>query len=158
MKISIAFAICLAISTSAWAQYVWIDENGRKQYSDQAPPASVPESKILKFKGKVRDNPNPAPAKPDEKLKQPETLAEKDAAYKKRREELLAKEKKEEADAKTAKAKSDYCKRAKEYKQILESGQPIENVDAAGAQSYITDEKRAQDLNELRQNMSECEK
>lgn len=147
MKLPIAFATCLLISTSTWAQYVWIDENGRKQYSDQAPPASVPESKILKFKGKATDNANPTSNKQDEKLKQPETLAEKNAAYKKRQDELLAQEKKAADEAKTAKAKSDYCKRAKEYKQTLESGQRLANM---------TDEKRAQDLNELQQSMSEC--
>ena len=36
---------------SAHAQYVWVDEKGLKQYSDRAPPASVPLKRILKAPG-----------------------------------------------------------------------------------------------------------
>ena len=33
------------------AQHVWVDEKGVKQYSDMAPPTSVPTNRILKSPG-----------------------------------------------------------------------------------------------------------
>lgn len=156
-----ASIISLTISASALAQYAWIDENGHKQFSDQAPPASVPKNKILKYAGKTPTDVSSVPstttaADANEKTKQPESLADKELAYKKRRDELAAKEKKDEADAKRAATKRENCSRMKAYKQSLDSGQNIAQIDASGARSFMTNEKRAQELNELRQNMSEC--
>lgn len=154
----IVLAIFLTMSTSSLAQYVWIDENGHKQFSDHAPPASVPKSKILKYPSKATDDMSSAPPAADanEKVKQPESLAEKELAYKKRRDELAAKEKKDAADAKAATTKRENCNRLKAYKQTLDSGQNIAQIDATGARSFMTNEKRTQELNELRQNMNEC--
>ena len=44
--ISALFAF--GITGHALAQYVWVDDKGNKQYSDTAPPASVPKNRILK--------------------------------------------------------------------------------------------------------------
>ncbi|MFL6658361.1 MAG: hypothetical protein ACJ8GW_09835 [Massilia sp.] len=38
----------LLLSNLASAQFVWIDEKGVKQFSDQAPPASIPMKNVLK--------------------------------------------------------------------------------------------------------------
>lgn len=151
----LVLAMSLAISTSALAQYVWLDENDHKQFSDHPPPTSVPKNKILKLGGKVMsDQSSTSPAStPD---KQPESVADKDLAYKKRHDELAAKEKKEATEAKVATTNSENCRRLKEYKQSLDSGQRIRQMDAAGTPSFMTDEKRTQELNEVRQNMSEC--
>ena len=43
-----AFTLSLFASLNAQAQWQWLDQSGRKMYSDQPPPASVPEGKILK--------------------------------------------------------------------------------------------------------------
>ena len=43
-----AFTFSLLASLSAQAQWQWLDQSGRKIYSDQAPPKDVPESKIIK--------------------------------------------------------------------------------------------------------------
>jgi hypothetical protein len=148
------------------AQYVWLDENGRKQFSDQAPPASVPKSRILKFAGKSTDDkgltsttsssmPSATPNS-DEKTKQSDNLADKDLAYKKRHDELVAKEKKEQEDAKVAATKSENCRRMKEYKKTLEIGQRVSQTDVNGTVSFMTDEKRAQELNEVQHNLTEC--
>ena len=45
-----AGAICLA-SVSAMAQWTWMDKDGRKVYSDKAPPPDVLEKNILKRPG-----------------------------------------------------------------------------------------------------------
>ena len=154
----IVFIISLAVSASALAQYVWLDENDRKQFSDQTPPASVPKNKILKFAGKKMDDQSTTltPANSNNKTGETESLADKDLAYKKRRDELAEKEKKNATEARNAAIKSENCRRMKEYKQSLESGQRMMQMDANGATSFMTDEKRSQELNELQQNLSSC--
>ena len=45
---ALLFAIALATSLTATAQYQWIDKNGSRVYSDVAPPADIPAKNILK--------------------------------------------------------------------------------------------------------------
>ena len=42
------FALAMATSLTAAAQYQWIDKNGSRVYSDVAPPADIPAKNILK--------------------------------------------------------------------------------------------------------------
>lgn len=39
------------VATSAVAQWTWLDKDGRKVYSDTAPPAGVPDKSIIKRPG-----------------------------------------------------------------------------------------------------------
>lgn len=92
----------------------------------------------------------------DEKVKQPPSWEDKNLDYKKRRDEFALKEKKEEIDAKNAAVASENCRRMNAYKQSLESGQRMAQIDSTGTRSFVTDEQRAQELNELNLTMSEC--
>ena len=48
LKIIVA-ALCLgAIAQSAFAQWQWMDKDGRKVFSDRSPPAEIAEKDILK--------------------------------------------------------------------------------------------------------------
>lgn len=153
----LVFAIFSSICTLSMAQYVWLSENGQKQFSDHAPPPSVPKSKIVRYAGKrTEDHDASSIVNSDPTEKQPENLADKELAYKKRRDELAEKEKKNEADAKNAATKSENCRRLKVYKQSLETGQRMMQMDVNGTTSFMTDEKRAQELNHVQQNMTEC--
>jgi len=149
------------ISATAFAQtpYVWIDEKGNKQFSDQPPPASVPKSKILKYSGRTVDAQDSLPdidGDASKTAKQPETLADKELAYKKRHDEAALKDKKAETDAKNAAIKADNCKRASEYKAALDSGQRVSQTDANGNRSFLSDDARAQQLNDVNQKLSDC--
>jgi type IV secretory pathway VirB10-like protein len=160
-RVLLVIALAYSINTSVLAQYVWLDENGHKQYSDQAPPPSVPKNRILKFNSKSADDPSllstpNTTTTPDVKAKQPENLADKELAYKKRQQELMEKAKKEEAESKATAVRNENCKRMKEYKQSLESGMRVSEMNANGTTSYMTEEKRAQEIKEATQNMSEC--
>lgn len=154
--------VLFIVSHTASAQltpYVWVDENGIKQFSDQPPPASVPKSRIIKFPGKSADNQDAtsdANGDAPKAAKQPDGVADKELAYKKRREEIAVKEKKAEDDAKAAAAKTDNCKRMRDYKASLDSGQRIAETDVNGNRSYLSDDKRAQQLTTLDQNLADC--
>jgi len=151
------FAIFSFICTLSMAQYVWLDESGHKQFSDQAPPPSVSKEKILRYAGKKMEDQSPSSIPNlEDKAKQSESLADKELAYKKRRDQLAEKEKKNEAEVKNASAKSENCRRLKVYKQNLETGQRMMQMDVNGTTSFMTDEKRSQELSQLQQDMSEC--
>ena len=90
------------------------------------------------------------------KVKQPESIAEKEVAYKKRHDEQAAKQKKAEEDATAAATKADSCKRMNDYKASLSSGRRISQTDANGNQTMLTDDQRASELNTMNQNLSTC--
>src|SRR5690606_38465461 len=74
-----------AFAAGAHAQYVWLNENGRKHYSDMPPPPSVPQERILKQTGR-HPSAAPAPAKAGaETGEATPNLAERDAEFRRRR-------------------------------------------------------------------------
>lgn len=147
------------LASAQGSPYVWLDEKGVKQFSDQPPPPSVPKSKIIKYSGKSIDTLDSTPdsdSDTSKTAKQPESVAEKEAAYKKRHDELAAKQKKADEEASTAKTKAENCKRMSDYKASLASGQRISETDANGNRSYLTDEQRSQQISAMDQNLSSC--
>ena len=152
-------AILLSMSTAVLAQYVWVDEKGNKQFSDQPPPASVAKNKILKYAGRSFDAPSSVDDADSTGSSEPKhelTMAEKDLASKKRRDELAAKAKKDAEAANIQAAKADNCKRLKEYKMSLDSGQRIAQFNTAGEKAYLTDEQRSQEQATTNQRMADC--
>lgn len=156
-------AIALFVSLSATAQWQWIDANGRKVYSDQPPPASVPNKKVLQQPGKVAATPvvsNEADADSIAKTDSastptPSTAAkakpaagkdmvgkDKDLeAKKKQADDAEAAKKKAEQDAQ-AKAKFENCERAKRSKASLDSGVRIGITNAKGEREVMDDAAR----------------
>jgi type IV secretory pathway VirB10-like protein len=148
----IAAALCaLGMSTVASAQYIWLDSNGVRQYSDTPPPVSVPLNRILKQPGpgttsklppvtETTDD-NPAAAKADAPL----TTAEKNAEEKKRKLEQAEKDAQTAAQAKQAADKLKNCESARENQRALDSGQRIAKFDKNGERYFMSDEQKAQE-------------
>lgn len=148
------YSTCLALiffTSSSFAQYVWLDENGHKQFSDQPPPHNTPTSKIIKTR--------PLPIQQDHPTSAPvaETLAEKNTAYQKRRDAQIAQAQKEAEEAKAAAAKSEYCKRTRAYKQSLDSGLRITQMNEKGERSFMNDTERLKAQNEVNQSLQTCD-
>jgi type IV secretory pathway VirB10-like protein len=162
----VLFVAACQFSTSAFAQYVWLDDHGVKQYSDAAPPANVPQNRILKqphptapnYSSATKEDEKPADASADNTPKGPQTQAEKETEYKKRHEEQLAKQKKADEDAKKAQEKADNCARAKSYYEGLQSGIRIQSTDANGERTYLSDEDRAKEAARAQDIMNSCNK
>lgn len=153
-------ASCL-IGHRAFAQtpYVWVDDKGVKQFSDQPPPPSVPKSRIIKFSGKSIDNQDvPSGATNDaiRPVKPADSVADRELAYKKHRDDVVAQEKKDAEAQKNSAAQAENCKRMRDYKAALDSGQRIAETDANGNRAYMSDDKRAQETSTLSQNLGEC--
>jgi type IV secretory pathway VirB10-like protein len=154
---SLIASLSLVFSMSAMAQYMWLDASGRKVFSDQPPPASIPSKRILQQPGKSAATPvtsSETDAKPAEgadaaakaaaKPVAAEKIASKDKdleAAKKKIDDEAAVKKKEEQEVRD-KAKADNCVRAKQAKATLDSGMRLAQINAKGERGFMDEAAR----------------
>jgi phosphate-selective porin len=159
LLLSLATAL---VCVSAFAQWQWIDKDGRKVFSDRAPPPDVLEKNILK---------RPASAAKNAALTAPDVAAEVTASSSAPKvsgvdKELEAK-KKQAADAEAAKlkaeqervmkAKIENCARAKQAKATYDSGVRMSRTNASGEREILDDAGRAAELKRIQSVMdSDC--
>ena len=150
------------------AQYMWLDEKGLKQLSDQPPPPSVPQSRILKQPrgqgGALPAAPAATPVAGDEatpqapepKVKRPPTLADRNADFAKRKAESQAAEQKASEES-TRKAEiASNCAAARSDKAALDSGSRISQYDKDGQRSFLSDEQRAERSKRNQKIIADC--
>jgi hypothetical protein len=167
--ICLAFAtamLALSISFPANAQYVWLDKNNVKVYSDKPPPPDVPNNRVLKgprgFKAtnigdKQPDENGSAEAKAaSTPEKPPLTTAEKNAEFNKRKMEQAEKDKKAQAEEKIKQEKSQNCEKAKEYQRSLQSGGRFARTTESGERKYLNDEEREAEINRANDALKAC--
>ena len=154
--IPLIIATCLfCIAPWSAAQWQWIDKDGRKVFSDRAPPADIAEKSILKRPGKVAEQP---PASDESQgASAPEPAAS--AVPGKSMDKELEAKKKQMAQAEAAKRKvefermqyerADNCMRARQAKTTFESGVRIERTNAAGEREVMSDATRAVEMQRL---------
>ena len=145
-------ALILFASVS-YAQYVWVDANGTKQFSDRPPPPGIPAKNIIKQPGGSAARAGEAPAIPapaaapaaaDDKI--PPSLADREADYRKR---TKAKEEAEKKASTAAAAKTRNkvaCEEARTYKRTLEQGTRVTTTNKKGEDSVMDDAQRASEL------------
>lgn len=134
----------------AHAQWQWLDHDGRKVFSDRAPPPDIPEKSILKRPGKA-----PAPTPPAEEttatvaapsLAVPtpkKTELELKLEEKKKQAELTEAAKRKAEEEKLAKARAESCERARKAKATLDSGVRISIQSANGEREFMDEAARA---------------
>ncbi|MCE3264428.1 MAG: hypothetical protein K0R43_3507 [Pseudoduganella sp.] len=156
-------AALIACTSLAQAQWIWVNEKGVKQLSDQPPPPGTPAKRILKApRGHVAldmrveqpaaaaEGGEAAPAA-DAKAPAPKpTLAERNADFNKRQKLAAENAAKEAEEAQRASEKAKYCSEAKKNIGLLESGVRISEVGNDGERSFLSDENRAKRLQEDR--------
>ena len=138
------------------AQWVWLDANGKKVFSDLAPPLGTPEKDIVKRPGAPVVKPVPAelgkaPAAdaPNNAAKPPAVKNDLEAKKKQVEEAEKAKQKAEED--KMAKAKADNCQRARQGKAAFESGVRLSITNAQGERTIMDEKARASEQQRLQQ-------
>jgi hypothetical protein len=170
MKIFSATFLLFAASFvhSATPTWQWLDHNGRKVFSDRAPPPEIPSHRIVKRPAGMEVSPEPrygVPSTPEAvepKVAAPASKAvdsgvdkELEAKKKKLLEAEQAKRKAEEA--KIIQAQAENCKRAKEAKATYDSGVRISRTNAAGEREVLDDAARAAEVRRLTEVMaSDC--
>jgi len=151
-------AVC-ALAGAAGAQYVWVDSNGVRQYSDMPPPASVPAASILKAPNQPMRQESASPPASDgatAEKKAPPTLAERNADFIKRRNEQAEQEKKAAEQEKLAAQKARDCERARQYQRALESGVRMATTDKNGERVFLEDDERAREQQAVREALKDC--
>jgi hypothetical protein len=145
-------ALACAAPLAASAQWMWLDKDGHKVFSDKSPPPEITPEHILKAPKGVALAPAPA-TEAAAPAAAPAPLAGKDKALEERRKQLAAAdaEKKKADDEKVAAARLENCNRARQAKVTLTSGPRIARTDSNGERSYMTDEERAAELRTMEQ-------
>ncbi len=151
---------------SAFAQWTWLDKDGRKVFSDTAPPAGTPEKSILKRPGggsasntvaaapkapagtddaaKAAANPASAASAPLAAASAPKlSTVDKDLEKKKKEKEDAEAAKRKEEEQRIAKLNIENCARAKSAKSTLDSGVRIAVTNAKGEREVMEDAARA---------------
>jgi type IV secretory pathway VirB10-like protein len=146
--------LVLALPSVCFAQWQWVDKDGRKVYSDQAPPPSIPAKNILRQPGVKGIPPAAAEAAAAEPAK-PQASApklsgkDKQLEEKKKQLEAAAAEKKKAEDEEREKLRADNCSRAKVAKASFDSGARIQRVNAKGEREFLDDPTRAAEVKRL---------
>jgi len=145
------------VSLTAQAQWQWLDKDGRKVFSDRAPPLDIPAKDILKRPGKsaaVAPAVPAAAAAPRSSASTPVPAADglllgsqdKELAERKKKADAEAAAKlKAEADA-VAKVKADNCTQAKASQALMDSGVRVAITNTKGEREILDDAGRAQEV------------
>ena len=158
MKIFVLAIAAAAVTLPAAAQWQWVDKDGRKVFSDRAPPADIREKDVLKRPGMrsavlvppadqaaapaLRASAASAPqlAAKDSELELRKKQAEKDEALQKKAD-----------DDKQVKAKQENCDRARGALVTLQSGVRMATTNAAGEREVMDDAKRADETKRVKE-------
>lgn len=158
-------AAVLAFSAAgSWAQWQWLDKDGRKVFSDRAPGAEIPEKNILKRPSGLRPAPAApvvaaedaaaAPGAPAAAPAAPASAAkgagvDKDLEAKKKQAAEADAAKRKADEDRIAKAKADNCARAKQAKATFESGMRVSRTNAAGEREVMDEAARAAEVKRI---------
>jgi hypothetical protein len=167
IRTSLLLVALAAFAAAASAQqYKWVDRNGRVQYGDTPPPgvnarplrgSARPPAPPAAPEEASGDAPAEKPAAAGEAAakKGPPTLAERDAEFRKRREEAEKAAQKQAKAEQEAKTRKDNCERAQASARFLESGQRVTRTDASGERRFLEDAEIAQEAARARQMVKE---
>jgi hypothetical protein len=152
---AILLALACALPAISFAQWQWVDKDGRKVFSDQSPPVEVPEKNILRRPG-ARSTPVAA-AEPVEAASQAKpapgapTLSGKDKQLqeKKKQAEAAEAQKRKALEDEVAKMRADNCVRAKRSKVAFDSGVRVSTTNDKGEREYLDDAARAAETKRL---------
>jgi len=149
----------------AFAQWQWVDKDGRKVYSDRAPPADILDKNILKRPmGRSQAGPTEvgaasASAEPTSASAVPAVPASAAGSNVSPLDKEIETKKKLAAEAEVARKKAEVeriakaeiesCALAKQAKASLDSGVRISRTNAAGEREVMDDAARANELKRI---------
>ncbi len=167
--IPVVLALALfGVYSSAIAQWQWVDKEGRKVYSDRAPPPDILDKDILKrpngaAKAAALAAKEAAPAvtagaaAPVAAASVPALGVDKDLEAKRKAALDAEAAKRKAEEERVNKTKAENCKRAKQAKATLDSGVRLSHPNAAGESEVMDDATRAAELRQVQMSIeNEC--
>lgn len=152
--------VCV-LPLAAHAQWQWVDNAGKKVFSDQAPPPDIPDKNIVRRAGGVSARPAPAPTTPPADaaaVAAPARSAsgavrpsgvDKELEEKTKRAEEAEKAKQAAEAQKLAQAKAENCNRARQSKATYDSGIRVARLNDKGEREILDDKGRAEEQQRL---------
>lgn len=147
------------MSMAASAQWQWTDKDGRKVFSDRAPPADILDKDILKRPASrgVTAGTLAAPASVAAAASAPQGAAsapklsgvDKELAEKKKKAEEAEAAKRKAEEERVLKAKVENCARAKQAQTSLGSGMRIARTNEKGEREVLDDAARASEVKRI---------
>ena len=148
-----------AFTLPAFAQWQWLDKDGRKVFSDRPPSSDIKDKDILKQPverarasvAPIETAATPAvPAASAAKTNTPK-ISGKDAELQARKKKLEDEEaaKKKADEEKLALAKADNCERIKKGLASFQSGVRLSTVNTKGEREFMDDNTRASETKRL---------
>lgn len=139
---------------TASAQWQWLDQDGRKVFSDRPPPAHIPEKDILKRpRGGSSTVAAPVPVTPSV----PAAPSSLDKALQDKRKQAedaeTAKRKAEEE--RNARIRAENCIRAQQAKASFDSGSRIARINEKGEREFMDEASLALENQRLQASISE---
>lgn len=136
-------------ATGAFAQWQWLDKDGRKVFSDRPPPQDIPEKNILKqphVSGPSRPAASAAPDAAASVQATPTMGKDKQLEENKAKAEAAEAAKKKAELERQAKVRADNCARARQAKAQLAPGRLVGYTNANGERGFMDDATRAAEL------------
>jgi hypothetical protein len=156
MKAARLALVALACSAPllASAQWQWVDKDGRKVFSDRAPPSDIAPNRIVRQPGGPAAAPVAEPAATTAAAAPAAAvpkLSGTDKGLEEKRKQLQAAEaeKKKAEDEKFALARSASCSRAKTAKATHDTGMRIMRTNEKGEREFLDDGQRAAEAKRL---------
>ena len=148
----VALVFCAPLLASG--QWLWMDKDGKKVYSDRPPPSDIAPDRILKqpgARGKSVDTPAAAVATTVAAPAAAQAPVGKDKALEEKRKLAASAEadKKKAEEAKVAAIQADNCARAKTAKAGFDAGYRIAQTNAKGEREIMDDNQRAAEAKRL---------
>ncbi len=145
--------LLLGVPAAAFAQWMWKDDAGHTVYSDQPPPTSVPQSRILRTPS-GRATPEPASGAEPTDATKPKSLAEQDLEFKKHQKELAEASKKDQEEAARKQANQERCQALRASLSTLQSGVRIARTDDQGQRYFVDDTTRQNEAQRVQSDIS----
>jgi len=153
-RFSLLLGAALALFAGlAHAQWQWLDETGRKVFSDTPPPANVPDKNVLR-RPHARSAPAPAPATDTQPASTdapvPAVPRRDDQLEARKRQAEEAEKAKERAEQdRIARIRQENCDRATRARTTLASGIRVSTTNAKGELEIMDDKARAAEMQRL---------
>ncbi|MFZ2738323.1 MAG: DUF4124 domain-containing protein [Burkholderiaceae bacterium] len=151
-----ASLICF-VSLSSVAQWQWIDQNGRRVYSDRPPPPEIPQKNIVRQAGATRPDDAPTPSANSEPsaTASPQSVpaagqpADPKALEKGRLEKQAESNKRKAEEDKINQIRAENCQRAQRGVMSYSSGARIFIINPQGEREVLDDSTRELELQRL---------
>ncbi|MGZ5182756.1 MAG: DUF4124 domain-containing protein [Ramlibacter sp.] len=147
---ALSVVLACVLPLSAFAQWQWVDKDGRRVFSDKAPPPDIPSKSILKAPaGRSLPAPDPEPAAAAAPVARQAASTpkvsgrDKELEERKKQAEAAEAEKKKAQERQVAELRAENCKHAREAKATLDSGIRLSRVNDKGEREILDDAQRA---------------